>query len=239
MRNTTAIMNRELLSLFCSPVAYIVIAGFLLVTGVLAVFTGSFKPGAPATLRMVFEFTPYALAFIVPAIAMRTISEEYRSGTIEALMTAPVSDAQLVLGKFLASLVFYVIMIATTLVYLMLMMVYGAPDLGASLAAYIGLILVGTMFVALGVLASSLTKNQIVAWMIAAVPLLVFVWFSGWISRAAEGWWREVFRIVNISLHLDQFNRGLIDTEGVVFFLCTAAFFLFLAVKVVESRRWR
>ncbi len=237
MRNISAITNRELLSLFCSPVAYIVIAGFLLITGVLAM--DAFQPGQPATLRVVFGFAPYVLAIIVPAIVMRTISEEYRSGTIEALMTTPLSDTELVLGKFLASLIFYVIMLATTVAYYVLMAIYGNPDLGASLAAYLGLLLVGIAFIAVGVFASSLTSNQIVAWMIAAVPLIVFVWFSGFIVGKAEGWLREVFRRIDINWHVSQFNRGLVGTESVIFFLGTAILFLFLAVKVVESRRWR
>lgn len=237
MRNTIAIMNRELLALFLSPVAYVVIAGFLLITGVLAM--DAFRSGQPASLRMVFAFAPYILAIVVPAISMRAISEEYRNGTIETLMTAPLSDAEMVLGKYLASLAFYVIMIATTLIYLGLMMAYGNPDLGAAAAAYVGLLLVGLMFVAVGIFASSLTSNQIVAWMVAAVPLIVFVWFANNIGRYAEGWWRELLRSVDIMLHLSQTNRGLIATDGVIFFAATAAYFLFLAIKVVESRRWR
>ena len=237
MRNISAIMNRELLSLFCSPVAYIVIAGFLLITGVLAM--DAFRPGQPATLRVVFGFAPYILAIIVPAIAMRTISEEYRSGTIESLMTTPLSDGELVLGKFLASLVFYAVMLATTVVYHLLMLIYGNPDPGASLAAYAGLLLLGTSFLAIGIFASSLTPNQIVAWMLAAVPLILFVWFSSFIVGKAEGWVREAFRRVDVTWHLNQFNRGLVGTESVALFLGVTALFLFLAVKVVESRRWR
>lgn len=237
MGKITAVMQRELLALFCSPVAYIVIAGFLLITGVLAM--EAFQPGRPATLRVVFGFAPYVLAIVVPAISMRAISEEYRSGTIEALMTTPVSDAQVVLGKYLASLAFYLIMLATTLVYLVLMLAFGAPDLGAALASYVGLALLGAAFVAVGIFASSLTRNQIVAWMVAAVPLIMFVWFSGFLVGRLEGVWRNAFQRVDINWHLDLFNRGSIATDSVVFFLGTAVLFVFLAVKVVESRRWR
>ena len=106
MRNTVAIMQRELLSLFFSPIGYIVIAGFLLITGVIVLVTDSIAPGKPATLRNVFDFTPYVLTIIIPAISMRTIAEEYRSGTIETLTTAPVSDTQFVIGKYLAVLIF-------------------------------------------------------------------------------------------------------------------------------------
>jgi ABC-2 type transport system permease protein len=239
MRNICAIMQRELLSLFCSPIGYIVIAGFLLITGVSVLWTGSFSPGKPATLREVFFWTPWVLTVIVPAISMRAIAEEYRSGTIESLMTAPVSDAQLVLGKYLASLIFYVIMLAPTLVYLVLMRVYGNPDMGASLAAYLGLLLVGMMFLAFGLFASSLTSNQVVAWILGWVPLLLFACLAFFVVGLVHGWVRAVFQQVNVIGRFDEFSRGLITTDGVLFFLVGTALFLFLAVKVVESRRWR
>ncbi len=239
MRNALAIMQRELLSLFFSPIGYIVIAGFLLLTGVIVLVTESLAPGKPATLRQFFQFTPYVLTIIIPAITMRTIAEEYRSGSIEALMTAPVSDAQMVVGKYLASTIFYAIMLAGTLAYLVVMMMYGAPDLGASLSSYFGLLLIGMAFCGFGVFTSSLTRNQIVAWMAATIPLMLFVWFAQYIVSVASGALREAFQRANVVRHLDQFNRGLITLESVVFFLATAALFIFLSVKVVESRRWR
>ncbi|MBU0638973.1 MAG: ABC transporter permease, partial [Planctomycetes bacterium] len=175
----------------------------------------------------------------IPAISMRTIAEEYRTGTIETLTTAPVSDMQFVIGKYLAALIFYAIMLAGTLVYLVLMMIFGNPDVGASLAAYLGLLLLGVSFTAFGVFTSSLTHNQIVAWMLGMVPLMLFVWFAAYIVGSIEGPLRQAFQQVNILRHLDQFNRGLVTTESVAFFLATAALFVFLTVKVVESRRWR
>jgi ABC-2 type transport system permease protein len=237
MRYVSAVMSRELLALFCSPVAYVVIAGFLLITGIVTV--DAFGPGKPATLRSVFVLAPYILAIVAPAITMRMISEEYGNGTIEALMTTPISDAQMVLGKFFAALVFYLTIVASTLAYLVLMMLYGTPDLGAALAAYLGLVLVGAAFLAIGLFTSSLTQNQIIAWMTAAVPLILFVWFASFLSTQLEGFWRELIRTVDVRLILDQFNRGLVATDAVVLFLGVTAYFLFLAVKVVESRRWR
>src|SRR5574337_413601 len=127
MRNTIAIMQRELFALFFSPIGYIVVAGFLFITGFVVVWTGSFGAGRPATLRQILEYTPFILTAIIPAISMRLLSEEYRSGTIETLMTAPVSDLQLVIGKYLAGMVFYLIMLASTLISLVLMLFYGAP----------------------------------------------------------------------------------------------------------------
>lgn len=239
MRNVTAIMQRELLSLFYSPIGYIVIAGFLLLTGVFVLASESFGPGKPASLRDVFRYTPFILTVVVPAICMRALSEEYRTGTIETLMTAPVTDVQLVIGKFLAAFLFYVIMLAGTLVYLVLMMIFGSPDLGSALSAYLGLLLLGAAFTGFGILASSVTRNQIVAWIVAAVPLMLFVWFAAFMVRMAEGGLRRFFQQINVGRHLDQFNQGLVTGEAVVFFAGMAALFLFISVKLVESRRWR
>lgn len=237
MRNTLAIMQRELLALFWSPIAYIVIAGFLVVTGVLAL--DRIGPGKPATLRDIFQYAPYLLSIFVPAITMRTLAEEYRSGTIESLMTAPVSDTQLVLGKYGAALAFFVIMIAGTLIYPVIMMMYGNPDLGATLASYIGMFLAGAAFTAIGLFASSLTRNQIVAWILTTVPLVLFVWLAFFIVQQVGGTTRQVLQQINISGRLDEFNRGLVTLDGVVFFLGVTALFLFLATKVVETQRWR
>jgi ABC-2 type transport system permease protein len=239
MRNVVAIAQRELLSLFWSPIGYIVIAGFLLITGVLVWALEIFAPGKPATLRDIFQLAPFVLTIIIPAITMRSISEEYRSGTIESLMTAPVSDFQLVLGKYLAGAVFYLIMLAGTLVYMVLLQVYGNPDWLTSLSAYLGLLLMGLSFLAFGLFASSLTRNQIVAWMLGAVPLMLFAWFTFFLADKVEGWLRVVFQQVNVMGRFEQFSRGLVTTDGVVFFLGATVLWLFLSVKVVESRRWR
>ncbi len=239
MRNTVAIMQRELGALFYSPIGYIVICGFLLLTGVIVLVTDTIGPGKPATLRSIFDFTPYVLTIIIPAITMRALSEEYRAGTIETLMTAPIADSELVLGKYLAAAVFYALMLTGTLIYLVLMMIYGNPDIGASLSSYLGLLLAGLAFVGFGIFASSLTRNQIVAWMVGTIPLMLFVWFASFIARTTEGWMRTAFQHVNVQRHLDQFNRGLVTTESVVFFLGVSLLFVFLAMKVVESRRWR
>ena len=239
MRNIRAITQRELLSLFCSPIAYIVIAGFLLITGVSVLWSDSFSPGKPATLRNIFLWTPWVLTMIVPAITMRALSEEYRSGTIESLMTAPLSDWQMVLGKYFASLLFFIVMLLPTLLYPILMEVYGNPDWGASLATYVGLILIGITFTAFGLFTSSLTSNQVVAWFLGAVPLLLFACVAFFVVSWVEGWQRAVLQQVNVIGRFGEFSRGLITSDGLMFFLASAALFLFLSVKVVESRRWR
>ena len=240
MRNVVAISQRELLSLFCSPIGYIVVAGFWLVTGAIAIWNAdAFGPGKPATLRDIFMWTPFILTIIVPAMSMRSISEEYRSGTFETLMTAPVSDTQVVLGKYLASLLFYVIMLAGTLIYPLLMQVFGNPDWGEVLAIYVGLLLLGVAFTAFSMFASSLTRDQAVAWILGAMPLMLLILSVYSLVRRFEGWQREVLQQVNVMGRFGEFARGQVGTGDVVFFLATAALFLFLTVKVVESRRWR
>lgn len=239
MRNIRAIANRELLSLFCSPMGYIVIAFFLAMTGVLVVATNSFAPGQPATLRSVFGFMPVMLTIFAPAITMRMLSDEYRTGTIETLMTAPVSDMQVVLGKYLAGFLYYCVMLAGTLIYVLLMLIYGSPDLGSMLTSYLGLLLAGAMFLSVGLFTSSFTPNQIVAWVTAAIPTILFVFATNWVVNEVEGAFREILQRVNIWKHMEHFNRGLVIFESVAFFVAVTALFIFLTIKTVESRRWR
>lgn len=239
MRNTVAIMQRELLSLFFSPIGYIVIAGFLVLTGLFGNIFVALAPGKPASLRDILVLTPYLLSVFIPAITMRTLSEEYRTGTIETLMTAPVSDVQVVVGKYLAALVFYLVMLAGTLVYPAVLLAFGRPDLGAAAATYLGLLLIGACFTAFGTLASALTRNQIVAWIVGTVPLILFVWFASAIVGQVEGWQRDALQRINIMGRFDQFARGLVSTDSIVFFLGTTLLFLFASVKIVETRRWR
>lgn len=240
MRTTLAITQRELLSLFCSPIAYIVIAGFWLVTAAMAIWNAeAFGPGKPATLRDVFMWTPFVLTIVIPAMVMRTISEEYRSGTFETLMTAPVSDGQVVLGKYLAALAFYVIMIAGTLVFPIAMEIYGSPDWLEMAALYVGLLLVGATFTAFSMFASSLTRDQAVAWILGAIPLMLLVLSAYNLVKHLEGWAREFVQEINIMGRFAQFARGQVESDAIILFLACAALFLFLTVKVVESRRWR
>ncbi len=239
MRNTVAVMQRELLSLFCSPIAYIVIAAFLVITGVLTLYMQTFAPGKEASLRGVFWLMPFLLTIIIPAITMRMLSDEYRNGTLESLMTAPVTELQIVLGKYLAGLAFYLVMLATTLIYVVLLAVYGNPDFGATFSAYLGLVLIGVMFLAFGLLTSSATRNQIVAWILGAVPLMLFAYFAAFMVQTTEGWVRDTFQNINVVQRYELFSRGLVSLDGPIFFLGCAAVFLFCTIKVVESKRWR
>ncbi|QOJ14891.1 MAG: ABC transporter permease [Planctomycetia bacterium] len=239
MRATIAIMQRELLSMFCTPIGYVVIAGFLLILGVLVILTEGFEPGQPATLRNAFGLMPFILAFVVPAIAMRTLSEEYRNGTIEGMMTAPISDAQLVLGKFLGSAAFYAVMLATSLIYPILMQVYGSPDWGAVFSTYVGLMLIGLFFLAVSIFTSSFSSNQIIAWITASVLLASFAVGGFLLVRHVGGFWRQLIQRANVMGRFEEAALGLFTTGSLVCFGALAGLFLFLTIKVVESRRWR
>lgn len=239
MKATFAIMQRELLSLFCTPIGYVAIAAFLLVLGIFMILTGSFEPGQPATLRAMFGPLPIALAVIIPAIGMRSLSEEFRSGTIEGVMTAPVSDAFLVTGKFLAALVFYIVMLATSLVYPLAIGWFGSPDWGAMFSTYIGLVLIGALFTAVSIFTSSLSANQVIAWILAVIPLAFFAVMGFLFVSQTSGILRTVLQAITVSNRFEEASLGILSTGSIVFFVATSAMFLFLTTKIVESRRWR
>lgn len=242
MRNILAMTQRELGAFFYSPIAYVVLFAFTFMVGMLFVFlTDNFTPGSEASLRDTFNWLPPLLCITVPILTMRLLSDEYRSGTIETLMTAPISDAEVVLGKFLGSFITYAIMLAATLFYVVLLSVFGDPDLGLLLSGYTGLLLIGAMFVAVGLFFSSITRNQIIAALLGAFFLLVLTILAWIIVMYADvrGSFRMILQMVSVMDRFQSFNRGLVDLNNLVFFGGGTAFFLFLAVKVVESRRWR
>ena len=187
MHNTLAIAKRELVSYFTSPVAYVVTAAFLVIMGLLF----GYVLAAPlqyrvASLSPVLGSVPVILLLVAPALTMRLLAEEQRSGTIELLLTAPVRDWEVVAGKFLASLALFLTMVALTLYYPLILMTFGNPDMGVLAASYIGVILIGASFLSLGLLASSLSQNQVVAAMIS-FGLILSLWLIGFLSGVVTG----------------------------------------------------
>jgi ABC-2 type transport system permease protein len=242
MRQTLTIANRELSSLFFSPVAYVLmgIVGCLTTLLYVLVFFNSDKP---ATATDLFLVTYILLVFIVPAISMRLVSEELNRGTIETLMTAPVSDTQVVLGKYLGALGFLVSLLLWLALPLILLEKYGNPDYGPIFTGLLGLLLVGALYLAVGTFASSLTVSQVIAFMLAfffIAPLVLLGVLSFIVARApiGEGLRRAIFYL-SIYSKFESFNNGVLTLANLIFFLSGIALFLFLAVKVVESRRWR
>lgn len=249
MGKTFSIARRELAGYFYSPLAYVIGALFLCVCAFKFAPPPAFWGGArewfilvphqQASLRPLFEMMGAAMVVAAPLLTMRLISEELRSGTIETLLTAPVTDVQVVVGKFLGVLGFYLALLASTLIFLVLMFVFARPDAGVVVMGYLGMILLGSAFLAVGVFASTLTRHQLLA---AAAAIVILSFFSLLMSPAAAHLpepWNETAARLNAMQYLKSFSRGLFDSRGVVFFLSITGGFLFLSVKLVESRRWR
>jgi ABC-2 type transport system permease protein len=237
MSRTITIARRELAGYFYSPIAYVAMTLFLLATG--ALFWTDFQPGRPAGLRTIFEWMVWLLVFVVPVLSMGLLAQEWSSGTFETLMTAPLSETQVVLGKFAGSMLFLVFLLAPTLLYVAMLSLYARPDLGPILAGYLGIVLVGGLYSAIGLFCSSLTRSQMVAAVSSASVLFVVTIVPWWaVTRTPlGGFWRRVADQGVFARYAD-FSKGVIDLAHVAFFLAATAVVLFLTVKVVESRRW-
>lgn len=238
MRELGAIAWRELGACFRTSVGWIVIAMFLLLSGFWVSFV-TLRPGEPATLRAFFTISQWLLLIVAPAISMRLIAEERRAGTMEPLMTAPVSDWTIVVGKYLGALAFLVCLLAPTLLYVGLLEAVSDPEYGPIAAGYLALFLVGALYLAFGLLTSALTENQIVS------LLSTLFFFIAWEALAIEGgrllgppWDRPLFA-ASILLRLADMAKGVVDTAHVVFFAAGSVIFVTMAVVAVESRRWR
>jgi len=239
MRHVPTLAQRELSVCFFSPIAYIVIAIFLLVTGILF-GTLNFVPGAEASLRRIMgDLMPIILVFILPMITMRLLAEEFRSGTIETLMTAPVSDADVVLGKFLGAFAFHLIMMASTLLYAVLVAIWGSVDIGMLACTYLGLILLGAFYISVGLFFSAWTGNQVIAVVCSFVLLAILTFLANYLGQHLSGLPRIILQQLDVFSHYPDFSRGALVLNHVVFFVTMTALFLFLTVKTLESRRWR
>ena len=247
--NTLVIAWKELRVYFGSPIAYVVMAAFLVFSGLLFIdsISGVFREAA---LRGFFVGESLAGTFgeaingtflvllLGPVLTMRLLAEETKLGTIELLLTAPIRDFEVVLGKFLAAFVIVLILIAMTLYYPILLWLFASPDGGPIFSGYFGLVLLGALFVAVGVFASSLTNNQIVSAVVALVILLMF-WFIDEAADFFSGTAASVLEFVSPRSHFTDFARGIIDTEAIIYFISLTAIFLFLTIRSLESRRWR
>jgi ABC-2 type transport system permease protein len=189
-------------------------------------------------IRYVLQNASVIILFIMPMITMRTYSEEKRSGTIELLLTSPVTDLEIILGKFFGALGLYVAMLVVTMLYVAILFVYGNPEWRPLVAAYLGLLLMGGAFLSLGLLISSMTNNQIVAGIISFIVFLM-LWIVGWFADTAGPTMGAVTRYLSITEHFDDFSKGIIDTKHVIYYLSLITFGLFLTAKSVDSERWR
>jgi ABC-2 type transport system permease protein len=238
MSKTLALSWRELRAYFYSPIAYVVMAVFLVLSGIFFA-NEDFVPGRTAEMRSFFNDMVYILVFVLPIVTMRLVSEEMSKGTIETLMTAPVTDTQVILGKFLGALAFFFLLLVPTAVYVVLLSIFASPDPGPIFSGYIGLLLVGALFISVGLLTSVCTKAQIVSAIISLIFLSVMTFFCYYFAYHAEGLIRKFMLYVGFIGRYQNFTRGTIPLNDAVYFISLAALALFLSVKVLESRKWR
>ena len=254
MRNVLAITRKEVRGYFVSPIGWVILGMFAVLFGFFYyAFLGLFvrqslqmtQYGGPQSMnvnlyliRPLLQNTSVIILFVLPVVTMRTYAEEKRSGTIELLLPSPVTDLQIILGKFFGALALYASMLLVTAVYLGLLFRFGRPEVAPILSAYLGLLLLGGGFIAVGLLVSSLTKNQIVAAM-ATFGTFLMLWVIGWVGDFAGPTTRSIVSYLSITEHFDDFSKGVIDTKHVVYYLSFIMFGLFLTSKAVDSERWR
>jgi ABC-2 type transport system permease protein len=235
LSNVGPIYRREIRSYFNSPVAYVVIVVFLAIVG--WYFSNNLFLLNTASMRIVFELVPLVFLFFVPAVTMRLLAEEKKSGTLELLTTKPVRDVEIVLGKFLAAWTLLAATLAPTLIYLVTLMFLGNPDLGPVVAGYLGLMLTGGVYIAVGIFASSLTENQIVAFLIGLVIVLAF-FLADKVLLYVPGFLAPTVEYMGIDYHFSSIARGVIDSRDLVYFASVLGFSLMMATASLERRKW-
>ena len=235
--NTLNIAWKETKLYFGTPAAYIVGAMFLGLTGVFFVADVT-APFAEAGVRGIVDWASFFVIFLAPLLTMRLLAEEQKLGTLELLLTSPVRDWEVVLGKYIASFLILAAILAVTLYYVILLYSFGDPDTGPVLSGYLGLLLYGAAALAIGLLGSSLSSNQIVA-AVVGIAILLMLSFVNLIADIVTGVASEVFNGMSMNEHIVDFSRGVIDTSSVVFFFSLTAIFLFLTIRSLETRRWR
>ncbi len=259
MRNFMALFQREVRSYFHSPIAYAIIAGFLLIAGyffyaILSSFlqyslrasmqAQYYQMAPPAmnvnmmALRPFFHNIAIVMVFAVPLITMRLYSEEKKTGTIELLFTSPVRNSETIFGKYCAALVLYISLIAGTFIYQIFLFLHGNPEWGQILTSYLGLLLLGGAFISVGIFISSLTENQIVAGFITII-LLLFFWVIGWVSEMTGSVFGSIIGAVSLLNHFDSFAKGIIDLKDILFYFTFSGYFIFLTYLSLESAKWR
>jgi ABC-2 type transport system permease protein len=252
--NILAIAGKELRAYFSSPIAYVVVGLFALLFGwfffnILVFFSEQSMRmgmmGGPSTvninqmmLRPLLLNASVIVLFVLPMVTMRTFAEEKRMGTFELLLTTPLTDTQIILGKFLGAMGLYALMLLITLVDIGLLFFYGNPEWKPVVTSYLGLLLMGGCFISVGMFISSLTKNQIVAAVITFSTFLM-LWVINWVGESAGPVTREIVAFLSITEHFDDFVKGVVDTKHLVYYVSFMTFGLFLTARSVDSERWR
>ncbi|MBV9505787.1 MAG: ABC transporter permease subunit [Acidobacteriia bacterium] len=254
MSQVLLICRKELKSYFASPIAYLLMAFFGLIFG-FGLFTAtrdfvrfSFQMqmqggGQPMNINQqiigpLLGFASTITLFLIPMITMRLFAEEKRSGTIELLLTSPVTDNQIIIGKWLGAMMLYLCILAMSMINVALLFAWGKPDIKPVLVAYLGLILQGGCLLAIGAFISTLTRNQIVAGGVTFFVCLL-LWLLNWATSFDTTGWASVVNYLSIVTHFDNFSKGLIETKDIIFYLSMIFFALFITSRSMESLRWR
>ncbi len=235
MRNSLAIFRKELRLYFASTIAYVVIAIFLAVAGYF--FSVFLFNTNEASLNFLFLNTANVMLLVSPLLTMRLLAEEQRLGTLELLLTAPVRDWEVVIGKWLAAFIVVVVMIGLTAYAAVIVFAFGNPDPGPIFTGYLAVILLGAALLAIGLFASGLSQNQLVS-AVVAFGLSLLLWNINAMAKYVGSPWREVMNYVALSQHFLDFTRGVIRAQDVLYYLSVCAVFLFFATRIVEKRRW-
>lgn len=237
MDNILAIFKKEFKSYFISPIAYVFITVYLAVSNFL--FFQSFFLINQADMRGYFQLLPWIFLFFVPAITMRSWSEEKKVRTLELLLTWPVSDIQVVAGKFLAAFGFLLVVILFSLTIPITILFIGKPDIGPMVGGYVGALLMGGAYIAIGMWVSSYTENQIIAFILGVVATFVlFIVGNPFFTMAAPQIFIPVLSYLGLANHFDSIERGVIDSRDIIYYCSVIGFFLFLNVQSLASRKW-
>jgi len=239
-----AILNKEISSFFSSATGYLVIGLFLVVTGLfLWVFKGSFNITETgfADLAPFFQIAPWIFIFLIPAVTMRSFSEEQQTGTLELLLTKPITTLQLTLGKFFGAFILIILAIIPTLIYVVAIYQLGNPvgnlDVGVTIGSYIGLLLLAATYTAIGIYASSLTDNQIIAFIIAVLlSFFLYAGISGIASYGTLNNTQDIINLLGIQSHYNSISRGVVDTRDLIYFISVTAFFIILTILRLHKR---
>ena len=235
MKKAIPIFRRELAAYFFSPMAYIVITVFLLLTGWF--FTSQLFLTGDSSLRSMFDIIPFIFIFFTPAITMRLISEERKSGTIELLVTMPISDLEIVLGKYFAGLGLLIAALFFTFPYALTIIVLGEPDMGMLICGYLGLVLMGASCIAIGVFASTISKNQVISFIIAFLIIFSLGLFD-YILIFMPSYLVPLLQFMSIDYHYSNIGRGVIDSRDLLYYLSLIIFMISLSRISLESRKW-
>ena len=242
LRNITAIVKRELSGYFGSPVAYVFIIIFLLLCGFFTFFVSHFYETGQADLRAFFQWHPWIFLFLIPAVAMRLWAEERRTGTIELILTLPVTMTELVVGKFLAAWIFITLGLCLTFPLVLTVIYLGNPDAGAIFTAYVGSFLLAGAYLSVGSMTSAMTRNQVISFIISVV-ICFFLVMVGWppVTQILSGW--APFWLVNgiasfsFMTHFGSLQRGVLDLRDVLYFGSVIIFMLIATGVTLQNRR--